>query len=355
MLVIIITVSALPAPLTQAQTTTTTVDLSATDDARTQLESPDANFASDALRFITLNGHFVFVKFDLLALPRNATVISAELQLEVYGVNTGPNEVEVGRALPQTTPWQEEDLTWTTQPGVTWGGPVQAINSAGTVSWDVTALVQGWHSGNVVNNGFAMRGNGGDQVTARSKENGDGPQLIITYQLTPPEGAQPDLGDAPDSSNNVGVSPNTAYPGVPGQFPTVWNGTPAGQPAGPRHANQSGEGILGQYLSREVEADSGADQDGANNILDGGANNADNDRGDDGWRKRNVSFDHCAPTTLRVRVSKAQAAALNRMYLNVWFDGNRDDDWDDRATCTPDGEQLAIPATEWIVQDYYVD
>jgi hypothetical protein len=92
--------------------------------------------------------------------------------------------------------------------------------------------------------------------------------LVITYS-TPPdvENARPDLGDAPDSTNHHGVN-NTAYAigGVLGQFPTVWN-VPAGQPAGPRHANQTGEGFLGQFISREIEADQGPDQDGPNNIL----------------------------------------------------------------------------------------
>ena len=115
------------------------------------------------------------------------------------------------------------------------------------------------------------------------------------------------------------------------------------------------EGWLGDWLSREIEADTGPDDDPANNILNGGANNSNNDRGDDGWRNRNVSFPDCQQTTLRVRVSKALTATLNKMYLNVWFDGNHDGDWNDEAPCLPQGEQLQIPSTEWIVQDYIVD
>src|SRR5690606_494588 len=154
---------------------------------------------------------------------------------------------------------------------------------------------------------------------------------------------------------------NTAYAAgaIPGQFPTVWN-VPAGQPAGPRHANQTGEGILGQFLSREHEADNGPDQDGPNNILRNAATGAvgdvaDNDRGDDGWRNRSIKFFNCREQTLTVRISNAPAATRNRMDLNVWFDGNRDGDWADVAPCQPPNGGPAEASYEWIVQDYIVD
>src|SRR5690606_19421652 len=45
----------------------------------------------------------------------------------------------------------------------------------------------------------------------------------------------------------------------------------------------------------------------------------------------------------------------NRMYLNVWFDGNRDGDWADVAPCQPPNGGPAEASYEWIVQDYIVD
>ena len=162
------------------------------------------------------------------------------------------------------------------------------------------------------------------------------------------------MGDAPDSTNSLGIA-LPAYPGVPANFPTVWGSTPAGQPAGPRHANQSYEAWLGDYLSRENEADSGPDQDPKNNILDGGTANANNDRGDDGWRNPTASFTPCEPTTVVVRVSKAAVAQKKRMFLNVWFDGNRDGDWDDEAPCDLADEGYRVPGYEWIVQDFSID
>lgn len=309
------------------------------------------NFGSDFLRFISLNSHRSFARFDLLALPANAVIDSAELQLNFKTLLVGPNDVEVGRA---NGAWDEATVTWNNQPAITGGGPVKTVTANGLYTFDVTALVQAWHASTVPNDGFAMRGNGGQQVVADSKETGVGPRLLITYRTTVFAGAQPDLGDAPDSSNHVGI-PNTAYPGVAGNFPTVWSGTPANAAAGPRHENQTREGILGDVVSRENEADTGADEDTQNNILNGGADNANNDRGDEGWRNRNIKFFNCQRQTLTIRVSKANVAQLNRMYLNVWFDGERDGDWNGNALCTPPDEALQVPSSEWIVQDHFVD
>ena len=347
--------SLLPASVTLAtpmqQSPTIMLDLDAVGDARTQSGSPNANFGSSLHYFMTPNGHYSFVQFDLAVIPANTVIQSAELQFDILLVNGASNDVEVGVA---GGPWDEATLTWATQPSVTWGGPVQTIDSLGVASWDVTRAVKGWHENGAPNHGFVLRGNGGDQIVAGSKESSDPPKLVVTFGAPPEDDKpRPDVGDAPDSSNHHGIA-NTAYPGVNGRFPTVWD-VPSGQPAGPRHANQTMEAFLGNHLSRENEADGGPDQDGPNNILDGGVNNADNDRGDDGWRNRNVPFNHCEATTLTVRVHKAPDATRNLMYLNVWFDGERDGDWDGMQRCRTEEENLNVPAYEWIVQNHIVD
>jgi hypothetical protein len=354
----------LPAARTQAATPIT-VELYSIADARIQGGSPDNGFGSGFIWTGTPNGHLAYVQFDLLELPANATISSADLRLSFQGTYTGAANVEVGR---NDGAWDEATVTWNTRPASTFNSNLQPVgDTRGDIVWPVTGLVNQWHNGTAPNYGFALRGDG-TLKAFHSKETGcipstniscdplrQPPRLVVTYTVPPEEGPRPDLGDAPDSSNNVGINPNTAYPGIAGNFPTVWNGTLAGEPAGPYHANGRGEGFLGNTRSREVEADSGNDADGLNNILNGGADNANNDRGDDGWRNRNARFENCEQTTLRVRVNKASGATLDRMYLNVWFDGNRDGDWADRALCTPQGEALAIPAYEWIVQDYFVD
>jgi plastocyanin len=364
LLIVMLSSALLPATATLAATATTAT-LFSVGDTRLQGGSPDQGFGDGFIWVGSPNGHLALVQFDLSELPPNATISSAELQLNFTGVYSQTTvNVEVGR---NDGAWDEETTTWNTKPANSFNNNTKPVGTtAGDIAWPVTGIVQQWYNGTQPNNGFALKGDG-ELKAFHSRETSPDtpnhpnpyklPRLVVTYTVPIEEGLRSDLGDAPDSSNNVGVNPNTAYPGTPGNFPTVWNGTPAGQAAGPRHANQRFEGILGQALSRELEADNGPDADGPNinNILNGGADNADNDRADDGWRNRNAAFPHCQTTTLRVRVSKGANAELNRMYLNVWFDGNRDGDWADRALCTPEDETLQIPAYEWLVQDYFVD
>jgi hypothetical protein len=167
-----------------------------------------------------------------------------------------------------------------------------------------------------------------------------------------------DLGDAPDSTNHFGAA-MAAYPGVPAQFPTVFD--PAtGLPPGPRHHHPR-PFHLGRRVSLELEADVGPDQDAFHNIVPP-ANNPDNDRYDDGIRPNNLSFENCRRSTFQAGVfihPAFQAAVLaqghKQAYLNVWVDGRRDGDWDDAGHCPPVADQPAGPALEHIVIDQPID
>lgn len=352
---------------------TVSVELLATEDARTQGGTPDGNFPTQPLVAATQDGHRSFIQFDLSVLPLNATIDSADLILGFAlndGVNNlGPKDVEVGRA---DGPWDEYGVTWNTQPAVTWGGPRRTETVDATPDdyvWDITGQVRRWHDGTDPDYGVGVRGRFDADNTQKlffSREAADllnGPRLAITYTLVEPEdpaAPRPDLGDAPDSSNHQNIV-NTAYPGVgiAGQFPTVHEPL-GGQPAGPRHANVTGEAILGQYLSRELEADQGPDQDSVNNILIDPAtglvvDTANNDRGDDGWRNRNIRFYDCESQELVVRVTRAPGATRNTMFLNVWNDGNRDGDWQDFALCDDPVTGQSEASYEWIVQDHIID
>ena len=176
----------------------------------------------------------------------------------------------------------------------------------------------------------------------------------VYAQQNDPPAPNADLGDAPDSTNHHGMD-NTAYPGVPGQFPTVFEGTPAGEGPGPLHRNPLVV-WLGDKVSLENEADKGPDQEmdaggnPINNILAKGVDNADNDRADDGWLNRDVPLPDCQEAVLKVRVRKDAAVKTGRLFLNVWIDGNRDGDWADKGVCEPNGH-----SNEWIVRDFVVD
>ena len=121
----------------------------------------------------------------------------------------------------------------------------------------------------------------------------------------------PDFGDAPDSINNhPNVATNTAYPGVPGRFPTVWDGTLPFGAAGPKHLNPIW--FFWAMSSGEADADLAPDSDGRLNILDGGADNSDNDKFDDGWLNPNVRLHNCTVVPLKVRISRSIALFRRR-------------------------------------------
>ncbi|MBV9787576.1 MAG: hypothetical protein JOZ51_05350 [Chloroflexi bacterium] len=148
-----------------------------------------------------------------------------------------------------------------------------------------------------------------------------------------------DLGDAPDSTNNFGVT-MTAWGGGPfAKYPTVYFA--GAQPTGPFHQNPVLLFNLGAAVSCEQQADIGPDCDGINNINPPG-NTADQDRADDGvfW----PLFGHCQRTQVRYTVT-VQAGAPSKAYVNMWADWDSNGVWGDRPICN------GMVADEWAVQN----
>jgi len=166
-----------------------------------------------------------------------------------------------------------------------------------------------------------------------------------------------DLGDAPDSTNHFGTV-MAAYPlaGVTARFPTVFD--PAtGAPQGPKHLDITAQYWLGAGVSREDEADTGADGDGVNNITPPPSPGTPNqDRLDDGvfpLSPSGISLPQCGSTQFRYIATAPATATLPRGYVNVWFDFNRDGDWQDTLTCTlVTGAVLTV--REWAVQNQLI-
>ena len=157
-----------------------------------------------------------------------------------------------------------------------------------------------------------------------------------------------DLGDAPDSTNNANL-PMNAYPGVAANFPTVFTGA---DPIGPRH-NDPRVVWLGPSVSAEADADQLPDEDGRTNLDPGAATaTADRDGGDDGWlNQQQTVMRDCTSTVLELAVTRSitpqTSLFANGLFLNVWYDGNRDGDWADTRLC-PNQQSVAF---EWIVQN----
>jgi len=139
----------------------------------------------------------------------------------------------------------------------------------------------------------------------------------------------------------------TAYPkgGPPGRrahYPTVYAaGSP---PYGPIHSNPLAVAHLGERATHETEADIGPDADWVNNI-DPPADSPDRDGADDGVIFP-LNLPHCCWTTFDYLVKVVNPST--DLWVNVWFDWNRDGDWDDILDCSE------RPVPEWAVQNQYL-
>ncbi len=183
-------------------------------------------------------------------------------------------------------------------------------------------------------------------------KDGEVEDYLVKIEEPPQQAA--DLGDAPDSSNNFNVG-MSAYPSVgmlpvvvPADFPTVYKtGSP---PWGPIHWHPELVAHLGAKVSQETEADFGYDEDPTNNIIPR-IDRANMDKGDDGVRVPLV-LPHCRPTKFSYVVSVVHP--IDELYVNVWFDWNRDGDWDDVMRC-PLANDVADNdrglAREWAVRN----
>jgi hypothetical protein len=160
-----------------------------------------------------------------------------------------------------------------------------------------------------------------------------------------------DLGDASDSTNHYGRQMN-AYPsshtGLPysimAHYPTVYDDGSGHGPYGPVHLNDRMVAYLGKTITRELEADIGPDEDGYNNIRPE-LSSPNFDNGDD-CIKLPLSLPNCCWTTIDYEVTVVDPNV--DLWVNMWFDWNRDGDWDDVVDC-PEG-----PAPEWAVQNQFL-
>ena len=167
----------------------------------------------------------LLLKFDVSGIPPGSVITSATLRLTLNKIMSGSaanstksldayaltqSFVEGTSSLVNSCPtgasWTNRDcgVGWTT-----WGGTYDATTKyatgrvessgasplpgsfvSGWVTWDLTALAQGWVDGVIVNNGFLVKSNDTDQTYSLqflTKENNSSggkyaPQLVVVYQ-----------------------------------------------------------------------------------------------------------------------------------------------------------------------------
>jgi len=186
------------------------------------------------------------------------------------------------------------------------------------------------------------------EIGGYANEKGAGLLTISCQGVVTPN--KTDLGDAPDSTNNSGVA-MTAYPSqgllpvvVQANYPTVYRSGSGAGPYGPVHLNAQAVAFLGTKITRETEADTGTDEDGANNIRPS-TNTPDRDQGDDG-----VVFPLNLPNRSWASIDYVVTVIDPNidLWVNIWLDWNRDGDWDD----TLDSERGDVP--EWAVRNQFL-
>jgi hypothetical protein len=202
-----------------------TADLTPVTDAGVQQNMPSGNFGSFpdmpvgySLDHGALEG---YLRFDLSSLPGDARIDSAKLQLYASeGGGSGNFDV---RTI--TSSWEEYTVNWRNRPSRSKNAEdSRGVKTVGWVSWDVTALVQGWWQGTIDNNGLALTGPSGGENwrTFNTRENGSNrPVLSIVYTTPPPpaptETSIPTFTSAP---TDIPAPTDTLTP-VPGATDTL--------------------------------------------------------------------------------------------------------------------------------------
>jgi hypothetical protein len=177
---------------------------------------------------------------------------------------------------------------------------------------------------------------------------------VMTISLQATTRPECDLGDAPDSSTDwtkrMTAYPDTGQGAVLGHFPTVFEDS-AGQPRGPVHLAPRTVAHLGSAVSLENEANRGVDEDTVNNINQ--SQDKANQDGSDDALTLPLTLPHGEFANFEYIVRVIQP--VQNAWVNVWFDWNRDGDWDDDSTSNPemitdDGSHVS----EWAVQNQFL-
>ena len=150
---------------------------------------PSRNYGNGTI-LVVQPGNTSYIRFNLATLPMGAAVSKATLRLYVDAVvKRGTFDV-----YQLNNSWSENALTYNTPPpplgvSATGGHPISVSASSRNqfLLIDVTALVQGWANGSIVNNGVALASSDTGNFSFDSKESlltGNGPELEIVLNGT---------------------------------------------------------------------------------------------------------------------------------------------------------------------------
>lgn len=176
----------------------TIIAIPANADSYIASERPTENFGSDALFLgynLTGSNNFgaerILLRFDVAAaVPAGAIINSAVVNLYLSFSSPAP-DAAMGTVLRRlASPWNEYAVSWNTEPSWTPIDDTTFVGSAlGWYGWDITEVVEDWHTAVYPNNGVEIIGDEAIQQRERafySRETATSfyPQLIVNYTLS---------------------------------------------------------------------------------------------------------------------------------------------------------------------------
>ncbi len=138
------------------------------------------------------------IQFDLSAIPANATILSAKLELYCHSVDWPNNSISL--ILHRiTSAWTELGVTWNNQPTIeSQDNATAVVNNTGWVTWNIhTQTIHEWRQGTFVNNGMLIKKltealSGVSQALFISSDDTNSPtlrpKLTVTYAIPPSAG-----------------------------------------------------------------------------------------------------------------------------------------------------------------------
>ncbi len=123
--------------------------------------TPNSNDGTSGLLYVqsdSVNNQYgaTLIRFDLSAVPQNATIQNAYLGLTPYSVSGTPT-LRISR-LASTPSWSETGVTWNNMPYAdgSFAAAYFPVSGSSTNLDGVTSFVQAWVSGSYPNNGFQL-------------------------------------------------------------------------------------------------------------------------------------------------------------------------------------------------------
>jgi len=165
-------------------------------DATVRSAQPNTNFGNEhylEVSYNTIEGpmeEVVLVRFDLSALPANAVIDSAVMELYlVYAAGENPKSLGIYRV---TSAWSESTVTWNTFPTADPWGLTFSVDSV-TYQYKsraITGWASYWQNNPTQNHGVFIRGSGETTYFERTFESKDHmenrPRLVVNYHIPTP-------------------------------------------------------------------------------------------------------------------------------------------------------------------------